>query len=217
MIETAIVSLTMFFATIGPFDGAAIFAALTTNVPAPVRRKLAIRGVTAAGGILLLFAFAGEPLLHHLGISLAALRTSGGVLLLLMGIDMVFARSSGGVGTTREENLEAQSRADIAIFPVATPLIAGPGAMGVTILQMTGAQGDWHLQMAVLAALVIVLLATLMLFLLAGHIQKHLGITGMHVISRVFGVLLCALAVQFIFDGLSQSALFIQIPAIKPL
>ena len=211
MLETAIVSLTMFFATIGPLDGAALFAALTTHVPAKARRSMAIRGVSVAGGILLLFALTGDTLLRHLGISLAALRTSGGILLLLIGIDLVFARHSGGISTTSEENLEAQTRTDIAIFPLATPLLAGPGAMGVTVLQMAGTNGDWRLQLVVLGSIAVILLLALVLLLLAGQIQKHLGITGMHVISRIFGILLCALAVQFVFDGIVQSELFMRL------
>ena len=211
MIETVIVSLTMFFATLGPLDAAAAFAALTANMNPKMQKSVAFRGVAVAGFILLGFALAGEVVLHHLGISLAALSTSGGILLLLIGIDLVFARSSGGITTTKEEADEARSRADIAIFPIATPMLAGPGAMGTAILQMANTGGDWLLQLMVLSALGGVLLLTLALFLLSSQINRTLGITGMHVISRVFGVLLCALAVQFIFDGIAHSELFLRL------
>ncbi len=168
---------------------------------------MAIRGTLIGSSILLLFAFIGEALLTGFGISLAALRTAGGILLLLIGIEMVFARSSGGTSTTEEEEQEAATKEDIAAFPIGMPLIAGPGAMSATVLLMADTEGDLILKAIVIGALLVILLATLISMLLAGQLQKLLGITGMHVIARVFGVLLCALAVQFIFDGIQQSGL----------
>ena len=207
MSETAIVALATFFATIGPIDVAAMFAALTANASAEARRSMAIRGTLIAGGILITFALIGEALLASFGISLAALRTAGGILLLLIGIDMVFARSSGGITTTDEEEKEAETRQDIAVFPLATPLIAGPGAMGTAILLMANTEGDVLLEATVIGSLVLILLLTLASLLVASRLQHLLGITGMHVISRIFGVLLAALAVQFIFDGIGSSGL----------
>lgn len=208
MIETASVALATFFATIGPLDVAAIFAALTANATQQHKRIMALRGVFIAAVILVLFALVGEKLLATLGITLAALRTAGGILLLLIGIDMVFARESGGVSTTDEEEQEAASKPDISVFPIATPLIAGPGAMGAAILLMADAEGDVVLQGVVISSLLLVLLLTLVSLLLASQINKLLGVTGMHVISRVMGILLAALAVQFIFDGIGQSHIF---------
>lgn len=207
MFETAIVASTTFFATIGPIDTAAMFAALTAGSTTAHKRSMAIRGFLVASGILLVFALLGELLLSALGISLAALRTAGGILLLLIGIDMVFARDSGGTSTTDEETEEAVGKQDISVFPLATPLIAGPGAMGAAILLMANAEGDWRTQAVVVASLIAVLLLTLIALLAATYIQKVLGVTGLHVISRVFGVLLSALAVQFIFDGIGRSGL----------
>lgn len=207
MIETAGIALATFFATIGPLDVAAMFAALTASSDARHRRSMAIRGTLIGSSILLLFAFIGEALLTGFGISLAALRTAGGILLLLIGIEMVFARSSGGTSTTEEEEQEAATKEDIAAFPIGMPLIAGPGAMSATVLLMADTEGDLILKAIVIGALLVILLATLISMLLAGQLQKLLGITGMHVIARVFGVLLCALAVQFIFDGIQQSGL----------
>src|SRR5690606_1489526 len=134
MLETAVVALAAFFATIGPLDVAAIFAAMTSNATRKARRSMAIRGVLIAAIVLVAVALVGQPLLGVLGVSLPALRTAGGVLLLLIGIDLVFARSSGGVSTTEEEDREAAGKQDISVFPLATPLIAGPGAMGAAIL-----------------------------------------------------------------------------------
>lgn len=208
MIETAIVAFATFFATVGPADVAAMFAALTVDDSAAERRRTAIRGTLIATGILVFFALAGRLMLSSLGISLPALRIAGGILLLLIGIEMVFARSSGGTSTTAEETQEATAKTDIAVFPLATPLIAGPGAMGAAILLMSDAGGVFLLQAAVFGSLIAVMLITLIGMLLATQLQRFLGVTGMHVITRVLGVLLAALAVQFMLDGLMNSGLF---------
>ena len=207
MLETALVAFTTFFATIGPPDVAALFAALTTGNSASERRAMALKGTLIAAGILLFFALFGEALLRHLGITLAALRTAGGILLLLIAIDMVFARPCGGTTTTEEETAEAAGKQDISVFPLATPLIAGPGAIGAAILLVADAQDD-RIQVAlVVAMLLAVLLLAFLLMLVAAQMQKLLGVTGLHVVSRVIGVLLAALAVQFIFDGVGASGL----------
>ena len=208
MVEAAAVAFTTFFVTLGPIEVAAVFAALTQNRSTLHRRSMAIRGTLIATGILLTFAIFGDWLLGSLGISLAALRTAGGILLLLIGIDMVFARASGGTTTTEAETQEAEHKQDISVFPLATPLIAGPGAMGAVILLIANAQGDLFIQLIVITSLLAVLLINLLALLGATYIQKILGVAGQHVISRVFGVLLCALAVQFVFDGIGQSGLF---------
>jgi len=209
MIEIAGLALATFFATVGPLDVAALFAALTANKTAQQRRSIAIRGALIGGAILLTFALVGEFVLAGLGISIAALRTAGGILLLLMGIEMVFARSSGATSTIDEEEQEAVSKADISVFPLATPLIAGPGAMGAAILLMANQQGNLAGQAVVIGSMLAILLLTLISMLLAGRLQALLGVTGMHVIERVMGVILAALAVQFIFDGIKQSGLFV--------
>ncbi|MGV6825988.1 MAG: MarC family protein [bacterium] len=207
MTEIAIVAIATFLATIGPIDLAVVFAALTTHLNPANKRRAALKGVLIAASILLIFALGGNTVLSAMGISLAALSTGGGILLLLIGINMVMARSSGATSATDEEQLEAHSRRDISIFPLATPLIAGPGAMNATILLMAGQSGNVVGQLTVLAALLAVLLLTLIALFFASNIQRLLGITGIHVIARVMGVLLTALAVQFIFDGISESGL----------
>jgi multiple antibiotic resistance protein len=207
MIETAVLALAAFFATIGPLDVAAMFAALTANQTDLQKRVIAIRGTLIGAAILVTFALIGELLLARLGISLAALRAAGGILLLLIGIDMVFARSSGGTSTTDDEEEEAISKTDISVFPLATPLIAGPGAMGAAVLLMADQEGNIAGQAIVIASLLAIVLLTFISLLLASNIQRLLGVTGMHVITRVMGVLLTALAVQFIFDGIKQSGL----------
>ncbi|MEQ8955363.1 MAG: MarC family protein [Gammaproteobacteria bacterium] len=207
MLETAATSLATFFATIGPLDVAAMFAALTPGLSRLERRRVALRGTAIATAILLVFALMGDLFLSTLGISLAALRTAGGILLLLIGIDMVFARSSGSTSTTDEEQQEARGKRDISVFPLATPLIAGPGAMGAVILLIANTENDLAMQAVVVGSLFVILLVTLVMMLLASQLHSLLGVTGMHVVTRVFGILLSALAVQFIFDGIAQSGL----------
>ena len=207
LIETATVALATFFATIGPLDVAAVFAALTASHSKQRRRQMAIRGAVIAGGVLLLFAVAGERVLGLLGISLAALRTGGGILLLLIGIEMVFARTSGSTTTTDEENAEAMGKQDISVFPIATPLIAGPGAMGATVLLVANTEGDLAQQATIIACLIVMIVFTFAMMLLSAQVVRLFGMTGMHVITRIMGVLLSALAVQFIFDGIAASGL----------
>lgn len=206
--DTALVAFATLFATIGPLDVAVVFATLTGTMPARERRNTALRGTAIAAIILLSFAIFGQAMLDTLGISLAALRIGGGILLLLIAIDLVFARPSGAVTTTSEELAEAEGRPDIATFPLATPLLAGPGAMGAVVLLMAERSGDWELQGMVIAAILAVLAVGLACMLLAGHILRLLGRTGVHVIARVLGVLLAGLAVQFMLDGLEKTALF---------
>ena len=207
MMELAGLAFTTFFATISPISVSAMFAALTVTSDARTRRAMAIRGTFIAACILMCFALLGEYLLTGLGISLAALRISGGILLLLIGIDKVFARASNGASTTREEQEEAKIKDDISVFPLATPLLAGPGTMGATILLMSDVKDSVSHQLIVVGAIMAILLITLAALLSASKLQKLLGVTGMHVVGRVMGVLLAALAVQFILDGIRQSGL----------
>jgi multiple antibiotic resistance protein len=208
MLETGLIAFTTLFATVGPQDIAALFAALTAGSTAAKRRAIALKATLIAAGILFFFAFFGDALLGLLGISLPALRTAGGILLLLIAIDLVFARQSGGTSTTSEENEEAVAKPDISVFPLATPLIAGPGSIGAVVLLIANTEGDRAQYTAVLAAIAAILLLTFLLMLIAVQLQKLLGVTGAHVVSRIVGVLLAALAVQFIFDGLAASGLF---------
>jgi multiple antibiotic resistance protein len=207
MLETALIAFTTYFATIGPADVAALFAALTPDNTRAERRQMAIKGTLIATAILLVFALLGEAVLRLFGISLSALRIAGGILLLLIAIDMVFGRPAGGTTTTSEENAEAALKHDISVFPLATPLIAGPGAIGATILLVANAEADRMRIAVVILVMLGALLLTFLLMLVATQVQKLLGVTGLHVVSRIVGVLLAALAVQFILDGIGTSGL----------
>ncbi len=206
-IETLLIALTTFFATIGPADLALVFLGLTRDATPADRRRFALRGVLIGGGILLFFAVFGAAVLTLFGITLPALRTAGGVLLLLISIEMVFARSSGAHSTTTEEDIEARTRQDISVFPLATPLIAGPGAISAVILLIAGTEGNYLKDLMVIAALLLILALSYVMLRLAIPLQRLLGVTGLHVVSRIVGVLLSALAVQFIFDGIKSSGI----------
>lgn len=187
--------------TIDPLGVAPMFAGLTADHTPEERRRIALRGVAIAAGVLLGFALGGELLLGALGIELAAFRIAGGVLLLLLSIDMLMVRHSGLRSTTASEEAESGQRADISVFPIAIPLTAGPGAMTSVVLLMSEARGDPARQALVLGELGLVLLLTLGCFLGAGRLMKVLGITGVNVVTRVSGLLLAALAIQFGIDG----------------
>ncbi len=206
MSSSYLVAIATFFATVGVADIAFIFAALTKDNTARERFVFATRGVLIAAAILLFFGFLGNQILDLFGITIPALRTAGGILLMLIAIDMVFARHSGGTSTTKQEHAESQARHDISVFPLAMPLLAGPGAISAVILLTTGAATDTDFWL-VLGALVSIMFVAWITLLLAIPIQRLLGLTGLSVVSRVVGILLAALAVQFIFDGIKTSGL----------
>jgi multiple antibiotic resistance protein len=156
-----------------------------------------------ASVILLVFAVGGEFLLRSLGVTLSAFRVAGGILLLLLSIDMVFARHSGIRSTTDVETEEAEHRAEAAVFPLAVPLIAGPGAITSVILLMGRAGGSILLQFLAIALLLTVLGLCLISFLFSSRLMNILGVTGVNVIGRVFGIIAAGLGIQYVLDGLA--------------
>jgi multiple antibiotic resistance protein len=188
---------------VDPLGLAPIFAALTRGYPGKRKREAAIRGTALGAVILFVFALVGDALLGALGIGLPAFRTAGGILLFLLALDMIFARPTGLRSRTVREQEEESFEKDISVFPLAIPLVAGPGAI-TTVLLYTGGAG--LSQIAVLmSVLLVVLLLTLASLLLASRIMRLFGETGANVLSRVLGVLLAALAVQFVIDGIQSS------------
>lgn len=208
MLETALTSFTTFFATIGPIEAAVLFATLTPKMQRAERRQIALRATVIASLILLVFTALGQPLLRQLGVTLPALQTAGGVVLLMIAIDMIFARPGSGFKLTPSEGEEAQTKDDLAVFPLATPLLAGPGAMSAGILLAANTQGDPVRLGVVLGALVAVMGLTFALLLLGHELNRILGVTAQRVLMRVFGILLSAIAVQAIFNGVGASGLF---------
>jgi multiple antibiotic resistance protein len=189
---------------IDPPGSAPIFAALTRGYPTKQKRETAVRGVVLGAAILLVFTFVGNTLLDALGIGLPAFRIAGGVLLFLVALDQIFDSSSGLNSRTVREQEQVSYQRDVSVFPLAIPLLAGPGAI-TSVLPYTGG-GTAELAVFVFV-LLLVLLLTLASMLLASPLMRLLGETGAHVQTRVLGVLLAALAVQFVLDGIQESFL----------
>lgn len=212
MLEAALTAFTTFFAVIGPVDSAVLVASLTPNLTRAERRAVSVKAVFIATIIILVFALVGELVLRKLGVSLAALQTAGGIILFIMAIDMTLSRRRRPTTLSPRENVEvekkAETNAEIAVFPLATPLLAGPGAMTGAIVLAASTNGDSALLAAVIAGIVAVMALTLALLLVAQEVHRMIGITARKVIVRVFGVLLAALAVQLIFNGISAASLF---------
>jgi multiple antibiotic resistance protein len=187
---------------VDPLGLAPIFAALTRGYSEKRKREAAIRGTVLGGIILVIFALVGDALLGALGIGLAAFRTAGGILLFLLALDMIFARPTGLRSRSVREQEEESYENDISVFPLAIPLLAGPGAI-TTVLLYTGGR-DFAGTMVFMGVVLAVLLLSLGALLLAPRIMRLFGETGANVLSRVLGVLLAALAVQFVFDGLES-------------
>lgn len=207
MIETALKSFTTFFATIGPVEAAILFATLTPKMERQERRHIAKRATLVALLILGFFTLLGGPILNQLGVSIAALQTAGGIILLLIAIDMIFARPGSSLKLSAPEGEEAHTRDDLAVFPMATPLLAGPGAMSAGILLAANTHGDPVGLMIVAAALAAVMLLTLALLILAHELNKMMSLTAQRALVRVFGILLAAIAVQSLFNGIRTSGL----------
>jgi multiple antibiotic resistance protein len=202
--ETLISAFVVLFIVTDPIGVAAIFAALTHQHSKTQRRRMAITATLLATGILLGFLFLGDTLLTTLGITLPAFRIAGGVLLFLIAIDMVLARQSGLRSTTNSEQQEAEQKADVSVFPLAFPLMAGPGAI-TTVLLMSGAASGTAQLLGLMGVILFVMLLGLVSLLFATSLAQHLGETGANVISRLLGLILTALAVQYVLDGIKAT------------
>lgn len=183
---------------IDPLGLTPVFVALTTGMPARARRAIAIRACVVAACLLTLFAAFGEMVLGFVGISMAAFRVAGGALLFLTALDMLFERR-----TKRREDQAEEERPDPSVFPLAIPLIAGPGSIA-TIILLSGQRPGLEGLAMVVAVMLAVLCMVLAMFLLSGVLERLLGKTGINVVTRLLGMLLAALAVQFILDGLRE-------------
>ncbi|MGB8276174.1 MAG: MarC family protein [Alphaproteobacteria bacterium] len=207
MLEALFHAFITLFVIVDPIGVAAVFLSLTAGGDEAFRVRMAWRGTVIATVVLLVFAFVGEYLFRLLGITLPAFSIAGGVLLFLLAIDMVLVRRTGLRSTTVSEDREAGAKEDISVFPLAIPLIAGPGALTSILLLMTRTEGTPLLQAAVLAVLLVVMMITYGVLRFAGAMVRYLGVTGVNVVGRVLGIILAALAVQFILNGLAGSRL----------
>jgi len=200
-LDFAITALVTLFVVVDPVGLTPTFLAVTEGLPRRARHDVAVRASLIAGAILIGTALLGDLLFRALGISLSAFRIAGGLLLFAIAFEMVLGVRMRREGQAAEEAIEEHVR-NIAAFPLAIPLLAGPGAITATVLLSGRADGNMLLVGILLAVVVLVALASLIAFLLAGRISRLLGHTGNIVLSRLLGVLLAALAVQYVVDGI---------------
>ena len=204
MIELFGSALVTFLVIIDPPGCAPIFASLTRGTPLAHRRAMAIRSSLIAWSILMFFALLGRPMLHALGISLASFRIAGGVMLFMIALDMVFERRTQR-RESRAQSIEGTPEAeDISVFPMAIPMIAGPGSIASAMLWVSRAEGTLEV-VTVLAAISVVIVLTMLALLASGPIMKLIGPRMEAMITRILGVILAALAAQFVIDGIKQS------------
>ena len=199
-IDIAITAFVALFVIIDPIGLAPLFVAVTQDNTKAERRGIAIRACLTGIAILAIFGVAGETVLSVIGIGMPAFRISGGLLLFLTAMEMLFEKR-----TERREN-QAGPAPDPSVFPLAMPLIAGPGAM-TTMILLTGQQSDIAGQAMIFGVMVAVVLIVFILFMLSGVIGRLLGQTGINLVSRLLGMFLAALSVQFVIDGIKDIGL----------
>lgn len=201
MIELFISAFVTLFVVIDPPGCAPIFASLTSGTPAGHRRAMAWRSVAIGSAILFAFALVGRPFLGALHISLDAFRIAGGIMLFLIALEMVFEKRTER-RETRADEVRTSAPDDISVFPMGIPMIAGPGAIA-SVMLLTARADDWAERGAVFAALAAVLIVTLVSLVAAGPLMRFVGDRVEAMITRVLGVILAALAAQFVIDGLA--------------
>ena len=204
MTELFVSALVTFFVIIDPPGCAPIFASLTSQAAPAQRRAMAIRSVLIASGILLFFGLFGEDLLRALGISLDAFRIAGGIMLFLIALEMVFEKRTERREKRADEINATPEIEDVSVFPMAIPMIAGPGSIASIMLLMARSQG-LEQSLVVLAALAAILILTLVALLAAGPLMRLLGHRVEAMITRILGVILAALAAQFVIDGIAAA------------
>jgi multiple antibiotic resistance protein len=207
--ELFISSFVTFLVVIDPPGCAPIFASLTAGAPSSHRRTMAIRSVIVATALLLLFALFGKMFLGALGVSLDAFRIAGGIMLFLIALEMVFEkrtqrREDRAEAVTRDAHARQREWEDISVFPMAIPMLAGPGSIASAMLLMSHAEGTAQ-RLTVLAAMLTVLALTLAGLMAAGPLMRLLGPKLEAMITRILGVILAALAAQFVIDGIRGS------------
>ncbi len=206
MFEQPLKFFVVFFVVVEPVSLIPLFSRLTQGATDAYKRRMAAKAVIVAASILFLFALGGAAFLELMGISLEAFRIFGGLLLFLLALEMVFARESG-TRTSTDEQAESRRRADISVFPLAFPFIAGPGALATILLWFGPVHiaGQTVLFVGMSVAVALVLAISLVMMWLAEPLMRVIGVTGANVAGRLLGVVLGALAVQFVIDGLRNT------------
>ncbi|MGL4312937.1 MAG: MarC family protein [Sphingomonas sp.] len=203
MFELFVSSLITFFVVIDPPGCAPIYAGLTAGAPREQVRSMAVRAVLIAGGILVVFALFGQDILSAIGASLNAFRIAGGILLFAIATEMVLEKRTQRREDRAQKVVEAHIE-DVSVFPMAMPMIAGPGSIASIMLLMSRDHGVMR-TLVILAALAVILAVTLIALILAGPMMRVLGDKIEAVVTRLLGVLLAALAAQFVIDGIKGS------------
>jgi multiple antibiotic resistance protein len=205
LVSFALVSFSAVFVVVDPFAAVPFFLALTAAESPTARRETARRAAIAAGLVLAVFALTGALVFRLLGISLGAFKIAGGVLLLIMAVDMLRTRASEA-RITQGEVASGAAKDDVAIVPLAMPLLAGPGSIATVIVLMSRARaGAWWHAIPVLGAIAVTAIASYVVLAGAARTERVLGRTGLAILERAAGLLLVAVAVQFMLDGLGES------------
>lgn len=207
MLYTYLNAFVTLLVIINPVALTAVFLGITSHMTLLERNNAASKACWIAAILLLVFAIGGEGLLDLMGITEAAFQIAGGFLLMIASVEMVIAHHTGMTSTTPPEQKEASSSRDITVFPLAIPLISGPGALTTIILFMQEAEESIVQQFILIGIFLFVVGITFVFLRLAPHIQKLLGVTGSNVVTRVFGIILTALATQFIITGIKSAFL----------
>ncbi len=200
-----IVQFWALFLTIDPIGATPIFISLTASFTENKRARIADKGVFIAFLVLVFFTLTGSLLLDLFGISLPAFRLAGGILLMILSIEMVLSKSAGSEGTLENSSSVPSSPSDLAVFPISIPLLSGPAAITMLILFIKQSGGDILKKAIVILALLINMLIVWICLRFSSKICKFLGKTGTNVVTKIFGILLTALACQFIIDGIFEA------------
>ncbi len=193
-------ALVALFTVIDPIGLVPVVLALTAGLPPPERRRVVTRAAAIAGLVMMIFGVLGQAIFASLGVTSEAFSIAGGALLFLVAIDMLFGRPSGARETARETR-EARTREDVTVFPLAIPLIAGPGTITTLILLVESAGAAAFSLLAIVLASLVTLAAAWLAMVVSVRIQKAVGTTGILVLSRVEGMRLAAVAAQFVLNG----------------
>ena len=203
LLSFALVSLSAVFFIVDPFAVVPVYLAITQTETEQQKAATAWRAALTSGLTLMLFAAAGQLIFKLFGISLPAFKIAGGVLCFLVALDMMQARPSR-TRSTPEEEQEGAEKADVAIIPLAIPLLAGPGSMAMVMVMMTKHK-DWWFSFPVLISILLTSVITWLMLRGARYIEKHLSKTAMNIMMRVMGLILAAIAVEFVMSGIKES------------
>ncbi len=201
MIEMLLESFAMLFVTLNPVSTAVVFAGASASEPAPVRNRVAVKSVLTAFGILLVFAIGGDDILRAVGVRLFALKVAGGVMLFLFGVGKVMGPKKG------PDQGSSSRLEDQTVFPLAMPIMAGPASILTMVILIKRVPGEYLMQGLIIGIMALIMLITLALLMISGKVARFLGDQGNEILSRILGLLLAALAVEMIFDGLALSGI----------